>query len=74
MLFGAALFMDSNGYLGEANTEASQAGTFLGTGVKVEKSSCIDDPGGYDYRVITKSVTIFGIQVGKSWPAGRESC
>ena len=68
MLFGAALFVDSNGYLGEVNTEAVQAGTFLGTGVEVSEGPCIDGT-----RLLTKRVTLFGIQVGESW-ADSESC
>ena len=62
MLFGAALFMDSNSYLGEVNSEAVQAGTFLGTGVKVEESGCFQGT-----MVVTRTVVVFGIQVGESW-------
>ena len=68
MLFGAALFMDSNGYLGEVNTGAVKAGTFLGTGVKVEESGCF-----LGTKVVTRTVVVFGIKVGDSWQT-EESC
>jgi hypothetical protein len=49
-------------------TNALQAGTFLGTGVKVEKSPCF-----MGTQVVTRTVVIFGVQVGDSWQT-EESC
>lgn len=73
-LVAFAFFMDANNHKSDMQTNALQAGTFLGTGVEVMEGPCIENPGGDNYRLITKKVVIFGVQVGDSWPAGQEPC
>jgi hypothetical protein len=67
-LVAFAFFMDANNHKSDMQTNALQAGTFLGTGVKVEKSPCF-----MGTQVVTRTVVIFGVQVGDSWQT-EESC
>jgi hypothetical protein len=65
MMLGGAFAVDVSGVL-PVEENLTEAGRWLGTGVKVEPGPCLTKLG-VSYRVVTRTATILWMQVGESW-------